>query len=217
MKRKEIWERVIHYLSAVTGGFLGGYTIFNHTDILGNAQTGNLIKMVLDLCEGDWTLVRFMLLSFLLYCSGMVFYVLVSRKAKVSMKIVSLICSAAAVVLVGAIPSVRNHFVACYPIIFAAPIQWCAFKNVSGVVSSTIFSSTNVLQATINTTNFILDRDKETAVRARLYWLTLLSFYCGVALSGVLGLWLRVYSVWFCLLPIALTGAAYFWELRMDN
>ena len=91
------------------------------------------------------------------------------------------------------------------------------FKNVSGVVSSTIFSSTNVLQATINTTNFILDRDKETAVRARLYWLTLLSFYCGVALSGVLGLWLRVYSVWFCLLPIALTGAAYFWKLRMDN
>ena len=51
MKRVEIWERVIHYLSAVTGGFLGGYTIFNHTDILGNAQTGNIVKFGIALAE----------------------------------------------------------------------------------------------------------------------------------------------------------------------
>ena len=217
MKRSDKWHLAVHYAAAVVGGFLGGYSVFNHADILCNAQTGNLIRLAHNVVEGDFSFVWLMALALVIYCGGTVFYALVHRKVRCSMKIVCMICIAAAIALTGLICFVKSDFIAVYPLIFVAPIQWNAFKTVDCDSSSTIFCSSNVLQATINTTNFILDRDKETAVRARLYWLTLLSFYCGVALSGVLGLWLRVYSVWFCLLPIALTGAAYFWKLRMDN
>ena len=57
---------LVHFAASMIGGFWGGYTIYNHMDIFGNAQTGNLIKMVLEMCQGDFTFVGFMLLSFLI-------------------------------------------------------------------------------------------------------------------------------------------------------
>lgn len=203
-------QRLAHYGAALVGGFLGGYTIFNHMDIFANAQTGNLIHMVQSLCYGDLTLVWLMLLAFFVYCGGNVFYVLVRRKARVSMKIVSFICTAVAVSVIGAIPFVKNHFIACYPIFFIAPIQWNAFKIADGNSSSTIFSSNNVRQAAILTTNYVLGRDKSTLRRARFYWLTLLSFHCGVAFSCLMSMWCGANSIWFCYLPLALAVLAYY-------
>ena len=210
MRRIVKGQMRVHYAASMIGGFLGGYTIFNHMDIFGNAQTGNLIKMVLDMCRGDFTFVGFMFVSFLLYCGGNVFYVLVRRKVNISMKIVSLICTSVAIVAVGALPFVRNDFIACYPIIFIAPIQWNAFKIAGGNSSSTIFSSNNVRQAAMLTTNYFLSRDAAIRRKAAFYWLTLLSFHIGVALSGLISVWIGVYSIWFCFLPVLLAVAAYY-------
>ena len=112
---KEIlqWQKTAHYSASAIGGFLGGYTIFNHADIFGNAQTGNLIHLTLDTVQGKFALVLFMLLGFLVYCGGNVFYVLVRRRVKISMKIVSLICTAGAVALTGAISCGQNDCIAC--------------------------------------------------------------------------------------------------------
>ncbi len=202
-------QRLVHYAASAIGGFWGGYTILNHTDIFGNAHTRHLIKLVLGVSHGDFRFAGFMALCFLVYCGGNVFYVLVRRRVKISMKIVSLMCSAAAVALIGALPFVRNDFVACYPIVFAAPIQWNAFKIADGNASSTIFSSNNVRQASILTTNFFLDRTAANAAKARFYWLTLLSFHMGVALAGVTGMLFGVNSIWFCYIPIAVTVVLY--------
>ena len=208
---------LVHYAASMIGGFWGGYTIFNYMDIFANAQTGNLIKLVLLMCEGDFTFVGFMILSFVIYCAGNAFYVLVRRKAKISMKIVSLICSSVAVILIGAIPFIRNGYIACYPIVFVAPIQWNAFKNAAGNSSSTIFSSNNVRQAAILTTNFVLTKDKKTGGKAAFYWLTLLSFHIGVALSGVTSLIFGTLSIWFCFVPILLTSGAWVYKLKMND
>ena len=203
-------QMLAHYAAAVIGGFLGGYTIYNHVDIFCNAQTGNLINLVQSMCKGDFTFVGFMFLSFLVYCGGNVFYVLVRRKTRVSMKIVSLICTSVAVLIVGAMPFVRNDYIACYPIIFAAPIQWNAFKIAGGNSSSTIFSSNNVRQAAMLTTNYVLSRDKSILRKARFYWLTLLSFHIGVAFSCFMSVLCGVHAIWFCYLPIALEVLAYY-------
>lgn len=210
MRRIQQRQRIVHHCASVIGGFWAGYTVLNHIEILANAQTGNLIRLVLGVCAGDFTFVWFMVIGFLLYCAGNVFYVLVRRRVRVSMKIVSLICSAVAVAVVGAIPFVRNDFIACFPIVFVAPIQWNAFKSAGGYSSSTIFSSNNVRQASMQTTRYFLTKDRQTGLKARFYWVTLLSFHLGVALAGVLSLWCGVFSIWFCYLPIALTAVAYY-------
>jgi len=202
-------QRSVHYAASAIGGFWGGYTILNYMDIFANAQTGNLIKLVLGVTHGDFRFAPFMALGFLIYCGGNVFYVLVRRRVKISMKIVSLLCAAAAVALVGVLSLVSGGFVVCYPIMFAAPIQWNAFKIADGNASSTIFSSNNVRQASILTTNYFLDRTAANAAKARFYWLTLLSFHMGVALAGVTGLLFCASSIWFCYLPIGLTAVLY--------
>ena len=40
-------ERYLHNLMAVIGDFFGGYAILNRCDILGSAQTANLLSMTL--------------------------------------------------------------------------------------------------------------------------------------------------------------------------
>ena len=199
----------LHNTVSVIGGFFGGYTVVNHCDIIANAQTGNLMRLVVQACRGNLDSIGFIILAFLIYAAANVFYAVARRYMRISMKIVSLMCSAAAVALIGALPFVRNDFVACYPIVFAAPIQWNAFKIADGNASSTIFSSNNVRQASILTTNFFLDRTAANAAKARFYWLTLLSFHMGVALAGVTGMWFGVNSIWFCYIPIAVTVVLY--------
>lgn len=200
----------LHHAVSVIGGFLGGYTIFNHADIFGNAQTGNLIRLMLNLCSGDFTFIGFMFLSFLTYCGGNVFYVLVRRRSKLSMKIVSLIVTSLAVIVVGAIPFVTNHYIACLPIIFAAPIQWNAYKIAGGNSSSTIFSSNNVRQASMLLTKYFLDKDRQTLLKARFYWATLLFFHIGVAFSCFMSILFSTASIWFCFVPILLSAFAYY-------
>ena len=45
-------ERYLHNLMAVIGDFFGGYAILNRCDILGSAQTANLLSMTLKLLGG---------------------------------------------------------------------------------------------------------------------------------------------------------------------
>lgn len=201
---------MLHHAVSVIGGFLGGYTIFNHADIFGNAQTGNLIRLVLDLCKGDFTFIGFMFLSFITYCGGNVFYVLVRRRSGLSMKIVSLIVTSLAVIIVGAIPFVTNHYIACLPVIFAAPIQWNAYKIAGGNSSSTLFSSNNIRQATMLLTKYFLDKDRQTLLKARFYWVTLLCFHIGVAFSCFMSILFSTASIWFCFVPILLSAFAYY-------
>ena len=211
MKRITQRQMTLHHAVSIVGGFLGSYTIFNHFDFFCNAQTGNLIRLVQDLCRGDLSLVWFMLLGFVTYCGGNAFYVLVRRRSRLSMKIVSLIVTSAAVVIVGACPFITNHILACIPLVFAAPVQWNAFKTAGGNSSSTIFSSNNVRQASMLLTKYLfVDKDKATLARARFYWATLLCFHIGVAFGCLTSIWLGTAAIWFCFVPILLSALAYY-------
>ncbi len=203
-------QMLLHHSVSAVGGFIGGYSIFNHCDIFPNAQTGNLIKLSHSAVSGGLELVGMTALLFLVYAAGCVFYAVVRRFSRLSMKIISLIITALSVTAVGLISGVENHFIAVLPFVFAMPIQWNAFKNVGGNSSSTIFSSNNVRQAVMLLTKYFLDREKKDLRNAAFYWRTLLCFNLGAALGCLLSLWLGLQSVWCCLPLIALSGFFYY-------
>ena len=97
------------------------------------------------------------------------------------------------------------------PILFVTPIQWNAYRTAAGYASATIFSTNNLRVAVTSLTKYIIDKDEKQGEQARFYWLTLLGFHSGVALSCVASLFLGTSSVWFCFVPIALSSAAYMW------
>ena len=200
----------LHHAVSVIGGFWGGYTIFNHLDIFANAQTGNLIKLVLSVCSFQLDAVLYMLSYFGLYILGNAFYAVARQKLGVSMKIVSFIVSALAIVMVGVLNFTNNSFLAVMPIFFAAPVQWNAFKTAGGNSSSTIFSSNNVRQAVIKLTQHFMNKDKKSLRNARFYWATLMFFHIGVAASCLLSLALGAQSIWFCFVPLGIAVVFYY-------
>ena len=154
-------QMTLHHTVSIIGGFMAGYTIINHSDILANAQTGNLIKLVLSAFRGDILSIGFIVLLFLTYSGGCVFYAVFRRYSPLSMKIVSLIATALAVCATGLLSLMGNGYLAVVPIAFAMPVQWNAYKKAGGNSSATIFSSNNVRQAVMLTTVYVMDKDKK--------------------------------------------------------
>ena len=43
---REQKQHILHFAASSLGGFMGGYAIYNHCDVFGNAQTANMIHLV---------------------------------------------------------------------------------------------------------------------------------------------------------------------------
>lgn len=211
MNEKASRQKLLHYAVSTIGGFLGGYAIFNHCDFFGNAQTANLIHIVCKIFSADFSALSFLLLALITYILGNVFCVIAEKFIKHELRVISLIMTSCAVVIIGLFPNIANHYIAVLPILFVMPIQWNAYRTAAGYASATIFSSNNLRMAVMSLTRYIIDRDKKQGEQARFYWLTLLSFHSGVALACVSSVFLGTMSVWFCFVPIALSLAAYLW------
>ena len=211
MNEKASRQKLLHYAVSSIGGFMGGYAIFNHCDFFGNAQTANLIHIVCKIFSADFSALAFLVLALITYILGNVFYVLAERLIKHDLRLISLVMTSCAVVVIGLFPNIANHYIAVLPILFVMPIQWNAYRTAAGYASATIFSSNNLRIAVMSLTRYIIDRDKKQGEQARFYWLTLLSFHSGVALACVASVFLGTMSVWFCFVPIALSLAAYLW------
>ena len=203
-------QKTLHHAVSLIGGLMAGYTIFNHLDIMANAQTGNLVKLVLSACSGNLGSIGFMILLFLVYAASNAFYAVCRRYSRLSMKIISFLLTAAAIPLVSALCLSGNPYLSVLPIVFAMPVQWNAFKTAGGNSSSTIFSSNNVRQAVIQLTTYIMDRDAKSARNARFYWATLLFFHIGVATSCLCSLVFAAQSIWFCYIFLVISAVAYY-------
>lgn len=211
MNEKASRQKLLHYAVSTIGGFMGGYAIFNHCDFFGNAQTANLIHIVCKIFSADFSALAFLVLALITYILGNVFYVLAEKFIKHDLRLISLVMTSCAVVVIGLFPNIANHYIAVLPILFVMPIQWNAYRTAAGYASATIFSSNNLRIAVMSLTRYIIDKDKKQGEQAGFYWLTLLSFHSGVALSCVASVFLGTMSVWFCFVPIALSSAAYLW------
>lgn len=211
MDRDQTREKILHHAVSIIGGFLGGYAIFNHCDLFGNAQTANLIHIVGKIFSADFSGLIFLVLAMLAYFAGNVFCVIAEKFIKFDLKCISLIFTSCAVVIIGIFPDIANHYIALLPILFVTPIQWNAYRTAAGYASSTIFSTNNFRVAVMSLTRYVIDRDKKQAEQSRFYWLTLLCFHTGVALSCTASLFLGTESIWLCFVPIALSSFAYLW------
>jgi len=209
MDRKIKREYLLHHFVSMIGGFLGGYAIFNFVDVFGNAQTANLIKLVLKLFDGDFLVVIFLAIGFVTYVAGNVAYTVMDKFCKFDLKALSLILLSIAVVIIGLLPNDINGYLAVLPILFVTPIQWNSYLKAGQYQSATIFSTNNLRVATVSLTSYIIDRDKSELARSRFYWVTLLFYYSGVAMSCVASMCFGMSGIWFCFVPILASVITY--------
>ena len=170
-----------HLAFCTVGGFFGGYAILVHSGIMGNAQTVNLIELLLDALRGDLHAVLLHLGALVLYMLGTMLTVLLPHWWGWDMHYVSPVITAAAAVTVAFLPETLNVVVALYPIFFAMSIQWSSFGGARGFYSSTIFSTNNTKQTSLALANYLCDHDRAHLRKLKVFALTLLCFHIGAA------------------------------------
>lgn len=209
MSRSISTEKCLHYAISSVGGYLGAYALVNHCDLFANAQTANLIRMAGKIFTGNYEGLIYILLAALAYFTGNALYVVMNRYLRLDMRLVSMLFTTGAVVLIGLMPLFSNDYLALLPIMFVTPIQWNSFVNTAGYASSTIFSTNNFRQATMSLTLYIMDKDKAQLQKTKFFWLTLLSFNTGAGFGSLASLFYGSDSIWFCLILIAMSFAVY--------
>ena len=144
-----------HLSFCAVGGFFGCYAVLIHSGVMGNAQTVNLIELLLDALRGDLHAVLLHLGALVLYVLGTMLTVLLPHWWGWDMHYVSPVITAAAAVTVAFLPETLNVVVALYPIFFAMSIQWSSFGGARGFYSSTIFSTNNTKQTSLALANYL--------------------------------------------------------------
>ena len=197
--------RKIHFTMAVIGGFIGVYGILIRQDLFGNSQTSNVIFIVISILGRkifDF-ITRFFAL--LIYMAGTVIVVIWKKKIPYDVRYFAIAVDFFSLIILGLLPRNMDPVIGLYPIFFSASDQWNVFAGVHGYNCSTIFSTNNIKQFTISSTEYLLEKDPKKKHRATFYGLTLLSFYFGVTLGYFAVVLLDVKGA-FLGLPIVLTA-----------
>ncbi len=181
-----------HLAFCSVGGFFGGYAILVHGGVMGNAQTMNLIELLMDILRLDGHGVLLHAGGLAIYVLGTMLTVFLPHWCGVDMHLLSPCVTAAAAVVISLLPPDTNTVLALYPIFFAMSLQWSSFAGARGFYSSTIFSTNNTKQASLALASFLCDRDRAHLRKLEVYALTLLCFHIGAAASYFAVDWLHV-------------------------
>lgn len=196
-----------HLSFAMIGGFFGAYALLCRSGILANAQTMNLLELVINALRGNFLAVLLHLGVLAVYVAGTMLTVLLPHFFGLNNHRLAAIIDAAALLLLGFLPQDMNVLLSLYPIFFAMSFQWSSFSGAQDFVSSTIFSTNNTKQASLAFAQYFCDRDTAHFRKARFYLYTLLAFHMGAAISYFAVKFLFLRGAW---LGIALTVLAYY-------
>lgn len=194
-----------HLAFCVVGGFFGGYAILIHTGIMGNAQTVNLIELLMDCLRADGHGILLHSGALAIYIFATMLTVLLPHWCGADMHLLSPCVTAAAAVIVSLLPPETNAVLALYPVFFAMSLQWNSFAGARGFYSATIFSTNNTKQASLAIANYLCDHDRAHLRKLKFYALTLLCFHIGAAVSYFAVEWLHVRGG-FLVLPFVAWG-----------
>lgn len=170
-----------HLAFCTVGGFFGAYAVLVHSGVMGNAQTMNLLEMVIDLLRWQLPDMLLHLGALALYVLGTMLTVLLPHWCGADTHYLSPIVTAVAAVVLFFLPPELDPVVALYPVFFAMSIQWSSFAGARGFYSSTIFSTNNTKQTSLALANYLCDHDRAHLRKLKVFALTLLCFHIGAA------------------------------------
>lgn len=207
MDKTEEFKQKLHYAMAFIGGFMGAYAILNRCDLFGNAQTANMIYIAMNILGRNAFDVIIRLGGMLIYMAGIAVTVIVPKKTDFSLQYIALALDGAVLIILGFLPHNINNVIALYPLFFAAAVQWNAFPGAFGYNSSTIFSTNNLRQFTMATTEYFCSRESKHAHKAKFYGGVLLFYHMGVAVSYISYRFLGIEGSWIGVIPVIVAAA----------
>ena len=148
---------------------------------MGNAQTVNLLELLLDALRGDAYATALHLGALALYVLGTMLTVLLPHWCGADTHYLSPIVTAVAAVVLFFLPPELDPVVALYPVFFAMSIQWSSFAGARGFYSSTIFSTNNTKQSSLALAEYLCDHDRAHLRKMWFHLATLGCFHVGAS------------------------------------
>ena len=172
-----------HLSFAVVAGFFAAYAILCRSGVMGNAQTVNLLELLIDALFGRGLNVLLHLGALALYVLGTMLTVFLPHWFHLDIRRTAPVVDALAAVVLGFLPAEMPVTLALYPIFFAMSVQWGAFNGAQGFNSSTIFSTNNTKQTSLALAHYLCEKDPMYLAKCWFYAATLLCFHLGATLS----------------------------------
>ena len=198
------WYR--HLSFAAVGGFFAAYAILLRMGIMANAQTLNLLELLLSSLRCHWPEMLMHLGALAMYVLGTMSTVILPHLFGWDMRRVCPIIDALCAVLLAFLPAEMPVIPSLYPIFFAMSVQWSSFTGAQDHISSTIFSTNNTKQASLSLARHLCTREQGQIRRMWFYVSTILCFHAGATVAYFSVLLLEVKGS-LCVLP--LIGWAY--------
>ena len=199
------WYR--HLSFAAVGGFFAAYAILLRMGIMANAQTLNLLELLLSSLRCHWPEMLMHLGALAMYVLGTMSTVILPHLFGWDMRRVCPIIDALCAVLLAFLPAEMPVIPSLYPIFFAMIVQWSSFTGAQDHISSTIFSTNNTKQASLSLARHLCTREQGQIRRMWFYVSTILCFHAGATVAYFSVLLLEVKGS-LCVLP--LIGWAYY-------
>ena len=206
------WYR--HLSFAAVGGFFAAYAILLRMGIMANAQTLNLLELLLSSLRCHWPEVLMHLGALAMYVLGTMSTVILPHLFGWDMRRVCPIIDALCAVLLAFLPAEMPVTPSLYPIFFAMSVQWSSFTGAQDHISSTIFSTNNTKQASLSLARHLCTREQGQIRRMWFYVSTILCFHAGATVAYFSVLLLEVKGS-LCVLP--LIGWAYYMVVCEDR
>ena len=206
------WYR--HLSFAAVGGFFAAYAILLRMGVMANAQTLNLLELLLSSLRCHWPEMLMHLGALAMYVLGTMSTVILPHLFGWDMRRVCPIIDALCALLLAVLPAEMPVIPSLYPIFFAMSVQWSSFTGAQDHISSTIFSTNNTKQASLALARHLCTREQGQIRRMWFYVSTILCFHAGATVAYFSVLLLEVKGS-LCVLP--LIGWAYYMVVCEDR
>ena len=206
------WYR--HLSFAAVGGFFAAYAILLRMGIMANAQTLNLLELLLSSLRCHWPEMLMHLGALAMYVLGTMSTVILPHLFGWDMRRVCPLIDALCAVVLAFLPAEMPVIPSLYPIFFAMSVQWSSFTGAQDHISSTIFSTNNTKQASLSLARHLCTREQGQIRRMWFYVSTILCFHAGATVAYFSVLLLEVKGS-LCVLP--LIGWAYYMVVCEDR
>lgn len=151
-------EKLLHYTMSFIGGIFAIYSLLEHANVFGSAETSNMILLVNDLLNWDIFHIAIRIGSLFIYASGIITTLWMTKHYPDMQKRVCMIIDCLAALILAFLPENIHPVVALYPVAFAMSIQWCTFRGVGKNPSATTFSTGNFRQLITLTFNYATEK-----------------------------------------------------------
>lgn len=203
MNKRVGTDVVLHDIMSLTGGFLGTYAILSRSGIFASAQTGNVMRMVMALFDGDSFDLAARMGALVMFALALSASWLMKYYTSFSMEKLCLLVDAVGLTVTALLPQKMNPLLALYPLFIAASFQWGTYSGAGGYNSASTFSTNNLKQCVWGWTEYAVTREEKAKEKAVFYTITVSMFLAGAYIGCAAVYLFGTFGAFVGMLPLA--------------